>query len=97
MVLDLCDIVNSDWSEAHPLLRAVRKQLASRVPRTRLFTLTVVDALLSNCGPRMHRAVVERGVLAAVAALGESAVRAHTASPTMTHRCYTSTCLTGSS
>lgn len=59
----------------HTAHAGVRRCLASRSSRTRRRTLSVMDALVKGCGPNLHRALLERGVLAAVVTLARHPVR----------------------
>ncbi|PKA67240.1 hypothetical protein AXF42_Ash004732 [Apostasia shenzhenica] len=63
MNMDICDSINTDAGLAKDVVKAVKKRLQHKNPRVQFFALTLLEAMIKNCGDVVHFQVVERDVL----------------------------------
>jgi len=64
LILEICDIINETDEGPKDAIKAIRKRLANQKNyKSILYTLTVSEACVKNCGPRFHKHVATKDFL----------------------------------
>ncbi|XP_068641860.1 TOM1-like protein 6 isoform X2 [Aristolochia californica] len=63
MNMDICDSINTDHWQAKDVVKALKKRLQHKSPRVQLLALTLLEAMIKNCGDYVHFQVAERNIL----------------------------------
>uniref|UniRef100_A0A7N0UCK6 Target of Myb protein 1 n=1 Tax=Kalanchoe fedtschenkoi TaxID=63787 RepID=A0A7N0UCK6_KALFE len=61
--MELCDIINSTPGQAKDALKIIKKQMGSKKPDVQLLALSVLDALIKNCGENVIQQIIEQEIL----------------------------------
>ncbi|XP_019253308.1 PREDICTED: TOM1-like protein 2 [Nicotiana attenuata] len=63
MNVEICDICNRDPGQAKDVVKGIKKRLRSKKPKVQLLALTLLEAIVKNCGDIVHMHVAEKGLL----------------------------------
>ncbi|KAK4749522.1 hypothetical protein SAY87_026971 [Trapa incisa] len=63
MNIDICDYVNTHPGQARDVLKALKKRLQHKSPRVQFLALTLLEAMVNNCGDYIHFQIVEKNIL----------------------------------
>ncbi|CAH8334803.1 unnamed protein product [Eruca vesicaria subsp. sativa] len=61
--MEICDSVNSLHWQAKDVVKALKKRLQHKSPRVQQLALTLLEALVKNCGDYLHHQVAEKNIL----------------------------------
>ncbi|KAL5230243.1 hypothetical protein ABZP36_029019 [Zizania latifolia] len=61
--LEICDTLNADRWQTKDVVKAVKKRLQNKDPKVQMFTLTLLETMMKNCGEYVHFEVVEQNIL----------------------------------
>ncbi|KAF8089913.1 hypothetical protein N665_0494s0018 [Sinapis alba] len=61
--MEICDSVNSLHWQAKDVVKALKKRLQHKSPRVQKLALTLLEALVKNCGDYLHHQVAEKNIL----------------------------------
>ena len=65
LILEICDTINETEDGPKDGIKAIRKRLSNQKNyKSILYTLTVTEACVKNCGPRLHKHVATKEFLA---------------------------------
>lgn len=64
LIIEICDIINETDDGPKDAIKAIRKRLSNHKNyKSILYTLTVSEACVKNCGPRFHKLVASKEFL----------------------------------
>ncbi|CAH2074655.1 unnamed protein product [Thlaspi arvense] len=63
IIIAICDSVNSNRWQCKDAMKAVKRRLQHKSSRVQLLTLTLLEAMLKNCGEFLHSHIAEKHVL----------------------------------
>eukprot|EP00111_Clytia_hemisphaerica_P015839 TCONS_00046788-protein len=63
LILEICDIINENDEGPKDSIKAIRKRLSNKNAKCIIYTLTVVEACVKNCGPRFHKQIASKDFL----------------------------------
>ncbi|KAL3354706.1 hypothetical protein AABB24_019046 [Solanum stoloniferum] len=63
MNVEICDICSRDPAQAKDVVKGIKKRLGSRRSKVQLLALTLLEAIVKNCGDIVHMHVAEKGLL----------------------------------
>ncbi|XP_055833590.1 TOM1-like protein 9 [Solanum dulcamara] len=63
MNVEICDICSRDPAQAKDVVKGIKKRLGSRKSKVQLLALTLLEAIVKNCGDIVHMHVAEKGLL----------------------------------
>ncbi|KAL9238952.1 hypothetical protein vseg_013317 [Gypsophila vaccaria] len=63
MNMQICDLCNSNHWMAKDLVKGVKRRLKHKNPRVQLLTITLLEAMVKNCGEYIHYQIAERKIL----------------------------------
>ncbi|KAF3636772.1 putative target of Myb protein 1-like isoform X2 [Capsicum annuum] len=63
MNVEICDICSRDPAQAKDVVKGTKKRLGSRKSKVQLLALTLLEAIVKNCGDIVHMHVAEKGIL----------------------------------
>ena len=75
LTMEICDNLNRSPATVKEAVKAMKKRLSSKIPRTQLLTVTLLEAVVKNCGQQVHQQVAERDVPSEMAKLVKRKVR----------------------
>ncbi|KAJ8552136.1 hypothetical protein K7X08_028579 [Anisodus acutangulus] len=63
MNIEICDICNRDPAQAKDVVKGIKKRLGSKKSKVQLLALTLLEAIVKNCGDIVHMHIAEKGLL----------------------------------
>ncbi|XP_010244847.1 PREDICTED: target of Myb protein 1 [Nelumbo nucifera] len=61
--IEICELVARDQGQAKDAIKAIKKRVGSKNASTQLFAVMLLEMLMNNCGERVHRLVIDTGLL----------------------------------
>ncbi|XP_010558400.1 PREDICTED: target of Myb protein 1 [Tarenaya hassleriana] len=63
MIIAICDSVNSHHWQGKDAIKAVKRRLQHKNAKVQLLALTLLEAMVKNCGEHLHSQIAERHLL----------------------------------
>ncbi|CAN6804782.1 unnamed protein product [Brassica oleracea] len=63
IIIAICDSLNSNRGHCKDAIKAVKRRLQNKSSKVQLLTLTLLEAMLKNCGEFVHSHIAEKHVL----------------------------------
>ncbi|KAG8058693.1 hypothetical protein GUJ93_ZPchr0002g26179 [Zizania palustris] len=63
MNLEICDVLNRDPGQTKDVVKSLKKRIARKNPKVQLLALTLLEAMIKNCGDIVHMHVADRDIL----------------------------------
>lgn len=60
--MEICDMINRDLGQTKDVVKGIKKRLGSKHPKVQLLVLTLLEAIIKNCGNVGHAHVAEKEI-----------------------------------
>ncbi|CAN4081111.1 unnamed protein product [Withania somnifera] len=61
--IEICELVARDHKQARDVIKAIKKRLGSKSPKSQLFSVNLLEMLINNIGEPVHKQVIDTGIL----------------------------------